>query len=300
MQREFMYSRGATDHEYLVILDRVNVASTANDPVWKMWVTAQPACVDAACANPRAGKWTTSGRVLSVTNQRGPVGPIGLYGGGSVAGGSGYSLPEAHGRLFLKALLPADSRVQVLGDDGAMTKMFQSGNDDGTSVMTTACPTGHYDIYGWGRIEVRPNVLATTNLFLNVIQFGDSNTLAMMSPTDTAESDDGNFVVARIADNERNRFVAFAKVASNGPANGGFSYSFVPTTANSDHVIVNLSPLSTYYVSGSGASTMVVSVSKTDNGGSARTTDQAGVLNFELVGASVVAAPRAPRNVRLP
>lgn len=301
MQREFAYLRGTTNHEYLVILDRANVSNTLNDPVWKMWVTAQPACVDAACANPRAGKWTTSGKIVSVTNQRGPTPPIGSYGGGSLnPSGGGYLLPEAHGRLFLKALLPQDARVQMLGDDGTMTKMFQSGNDDGTSVMTSACPPGHYDIYGWGRIEVRPGAVGKTNTFLNVIQFGDSRTMKAMSPADTVESESRAFVVARIADPLRNRVVVFAKDATSGPREARLSYGFVPTTPESDHLVLNLEPNATYFVSIVGDEARTISVTKTAGGGTAYQADSAGALSFAVVGGTVVAPPRAPRNVRIP
>ena len=78
------------------------------------------------------------------------------------------------------------------------------------------------------------------NTFLNVIQFGSAASLKSMAQTDSVDTDDGNFVVTRIFDSERNRFVVFAKNASTSPSDDGFGYAYVPTTSESDHLIVNL------------------------------------------------------------
>lgn len=293
MQRELVYLRGSTDHEYLVILDRADVVDPVNDPIWKMWVTAKPTCVDGPCANPRPGKWTTSGKVLSVTNEHGGLGPFGGM-------GTEFTLPPTHGRLFLKSLLPADARLQVLGDDGSFTLQYQTGNDDGTTLewREGGCVPGHYDLYGWGRIEVRPGVVGRANTFLNVIQLGDSRTLARMSPSDVVESEDGTFVVTRILDAERNRFVAFAKDETVGPTRSTLAYTIVASTTDSDHVVANLAPATTYYIRTEGAPTMTVRIARANNGGLARTSDAAGVLDFSVMADRVVAAPKPPAGIR--
>ncbi|MBI4093036.1 MAG: hypothetical protein HY420_03890 [Candidatus Kerfeldbacteria bacterium] len=274
MQREFVYLRGETDHEYLVILDRANVNNTENDPVWKMWVTNKPECVDAACSNPRAGKWTTTGKVLSVTNQHASRAPVAGF----------WNIPAANAKMFHKALLPTDAKVQMLGDDGSHTLMFQLPNDDGSTYpfAQSTCEDGHYELYGWGQIQVRPGMVGTTNTFLNVIQFGSATTLTGMAATDTMESDDGNFVVARISDTERNRLVVFAKDTSASPSDTGFRYTYTPTTAGSDHLVVNLAASTTYYVAVSESAPITISISKAANGGTTKQTDASGVLAFQV------------------
>ena len=293
MQREFTYMRGTTDHEYLVILDRANVSNVENDPIWKIWVPRQPACVDSPCIAGRGGQWTTQGKVLSVTNQH-----------AAMTSAKGWVLAPTNGKFFLKTLLPADGRFNILGDDGTFTKMYQTGNNDGTVFPFSGdnnpvvCDLGAQDLFGWGRIEVRPAATQQTNTFLNVIQFGDANTPTTMAAADVVDSEDGRFVVSRIADTQRNRLVVFGKNVDASVNAAGLSYRYVPTTAGSDHVIVNLATATTYYVSVSGTSTITIDVSQANNGGTAWRTDEAGVLAFQL-GAALGAAPGAPRNLRI-
>ena len=145
---------------------------------------------------------------------------------------------------------------------------------------------------------MRPAATQQTNTFLNVIQFGDANTLTTMAAADVVDSEDGRFVVSRIADTQRNRLVVFGKNVDASVNAAGLSYRYVPTTAGSDHVIVNLATATTYYVSVSGTSTITIDVSQANNGGTAWRTDEAGVLAFQL-GAALGAAPGAPRNLRI-
>lgn len=258
-QREFTYLRGSTDHEYLVILDRVvltdfngadNIAGTSddNDPVWKAWVTAQPAIVDGSQSNPSTGKWTTTGKTVSVTNAH-------TY--GANFGSPSFTRPAAHAKMFLKALLPADAEIQWLGDDGTGTKTVMSGNNDGTAVtMLANCVAGHYDLYGWGRIEIRPGTVGADNTFMTVLQFGDSNSLSTMADTVVADVLTPGWVVAAIADTVQNRVVAMAKDAS---APGvGPSYRFAQSTPTAHNLVVNLTPGRMYFVdSGRSVSALV-------------------------------------------
>lgn len=237
MQREFTYLRGTTDHEYLVILDRANVSDTANDPIWKVWVTRQPVCVDATCSAGRTGQWTGTGKVVSVTNEHAGLTEVG-----------GRVLPPTDAKMFIKSLLPVDSTLNILGDDGTFTKMYQTGNNNGDTFtfQNSSCDTGSYDFFGWGRVEFRPGTVGTTNTFLNVIQFGDADTLTTMSDTAVAQVlGDDNWHVASIQDTERNRLVAFAKVVGHETA---LAYRFQQTTDTADHLVVNLTPDTAYYV----------------------------------------------------
>jgi len=248
-----------------------------NDPIWKLWTVAKPTCEDAACASPRPGKWTTNGRVLSVVNRHGPRAPFG-------GTGTAFTLPATSGKFFLKTLLPADARLQILGDDGTFSRMYQTGNDDGTTLpwISQTCSQSFFDLYGWGRIEVRPGTVKNVNAFLNVIQFGNADTLRTMANTDTVESEDGVFVVTRIQDSQRDRIVVFAKDRSAGAADTAFRYSFTPASAASDHVVADLSPSSAYYVVASGSSPTTIEISRASTRGTLVQSDGAGVLAYQL------------------
>ena len=249
MQREFTYLRGATDHEYLVILDRANVADTANDPIWKIWVPRQPACVDASCVAGRAGQWTSTGKVLSVTNEH-----------AALTDTNGWVLPATDAKMFVKSLLPTDATFNILGDDGTFGKMYQTGNNNGDLIAwedaTPTCDAGTQDLFGWGRIEIRPGTVGTTNTFLTVIQFGDADTLTAMTASVVAQTFTPGWIVAHVADAAQERIVGFAEDITR--TGIGPRYAFAQTTTTASHLVVNLRPGRSYFVQSERPTTALV------------------------------------------
>lgn len=233
-QREVTYLRGTTDHEYVITYDRVDVSTTANDPIWQAWVPVQPACVDAACVVARDGKWTTTGKVVSVTNERNALARL----------DGQWDFPATQGKAFLKSLLPADGQISILGDDGGGDLMYQKPDDDGSVFTSSGCAASHQQLFGWGKIWIKPETPSTTNRFLTVIQIGDSTTLSTMTDSVVAEQLGEGWDIAYLQDSERNRLVSFAQEVGR----DSLAYRFRQTTATADHLVVNLKENTPYYV----------------------------------------------------
>lgn len=93
---------------------------------------------------------------------------------------------QLHGKLFSKTLLPKDSKLEVVGGPG---KEFLSGgknyNMDGQIEPDTSSVR---DMFGW-RIEVSPKGQHKEDLFLHVIQVGDSKKLQKMVPVEYYEAE---------------------------------------------------------------------------------------------------------------
>ncbi len=291
-QREVAYLKGPLNKEYLVILDRMNVLNPATDQkIWKIWVPTAPAFVNGTPTNPRLGKWTsTDTDVLSVTNLA------------SSLRSPNFESAATHGRFYMKTLLPQRARVNVVGGNG---KEYQSGDDDGSTPWGAPAMTqAMHEYLGWGRIEVVPAVSQNFDAFLNVIQFGDANTLSSMSPTFRVTSIDGKMMGADVGDSSGNHVVLFSSARDGAPVVGGVSYTFSPVATGSKHLLVNMARSSDYYVRvQSTTSGTTVTVATSPAAGSMAVTSSAqGVLAFALDALTVVidkTPPAAPRNVRV-
>jgi hypothetical protein len=281
-QRELVYLKGPVNSEYVVVMDRVRTPDpTADDKVWKIWVPAQPAFVNGSPSAPRAGKWTsTSTDLMSLTNQR-----TGLQ-------TSRFTSADTHGKFFLKTLLPANPRINVLGGPG---KEFQSGDDDGSTPWGAPSMTaGMWEYLGWGRIEVRPSASSTYDAFLNVIQFGDAGTLSTMAPTMKVASENGAMVGAEMRDSRTSRVVLFSAAEDGAVVTGPVRYTFTPASTISEHLLVNVQPSLTYYLatSGSGSNVRVTLETAPVSGATPVVSGSQGVLAFQLAG--LVVGDRAP------
>ncbi len=285
-QREFVYSHGSTDNEYLIILDRVRVLNPQSDTkVWKIWVPQQPSFLDGSPTNPRGGKWTSSNTtMLTVTNRlASPVTPR-------------FESPPTHGRFFLKVLSPQGAVVSALGGPG---DEFQSGDDDGTTPWGAPSMTdGMHAYLGWGRIEVRPSAVSASDVFLNVIQFGDANTLSTMSSVQRIATADGKLLGADIRNSAGNRIVLFSASVDGARVAVPVAYTFTPVATTSKHLIANLQPGTTYYVSQSGSGSVTVTLeSGSSGGGTPVRANSEGVVQFSLSG-QVVLDSSPPNSIR--
>lgn len=289
-QREFVYLKGPVNKEYVVVLDRVNTRSPSTDEkVWKIWVPAKPEFVNGTPANPRIGKWTSADTdTIKLTNSFSSLKTPYFESG------------PTHGRFFLKALLPAGVRVNMLGGPG---KEYQSGNDDGSTPWGAPTMTqGMHEYLGWGRVEIRPTVAQSYDLFLNVIQFGDANTLTFMTPTQRVTSTDGKMIGADIRDTAGSHVVLFGSEPAGAGALRSASYTFRPSASSSSHLLVNMAPSIPYYIrtQSVGSDTVVTVDSAAQAGAVVVSSTSQGVLTFVLNGLAVDATvPAAPRNLTL-
>jgi len=264
MQREIIYYRGPTDSEYLTFYDRVHVSDPNNRPYWHAQVAAKPEVVDE--------------HTLRVTNQHGGQPPFGVN----------WSLAPTDGRVFIQVVLPANAKMEAVGDDGSFRKMYQDGTGTGTPLTGNyaGCTAQHYELFGWGRVQTTPETVVVGdagNNFMHILRVGLASTLQAMAPTERLPifGQDSHWDVAWVGDPWRNRVMGFAQTEEAGLNTHVLRYAFHPTTRTTSHVVVNLVPETPYYVYWTTTTTVRVDVSRFPNGGQRLETDDAGVLAFE-------------------
>lgn len=289
-EREFVYLRGATNSEYLLIFDRMNAISPDTDEkVWRIWVPTQPEFVGANPATPRPGKWTSAATdTVRVTNEQPRL------------VGEDYESAPTHGRFFMKTLAPASPVISFIGGPGME---FQSGDDDGSTPWGRPnLSNAAREYLGWGRLEVRPSVARNYDVFLNVIQFGDSQTMNVMNPTMRLPSSDGRMMGAHIGDPSNEWIVLFSRDAPDSFRIDDVRYSYSPQATSSKHLLLNLRRGARYYVSSTATeAATAVTVSSTETAGAiAMNSDASGAVHYSLSGQEIVALtpPVSPRNVR--
>jgi hypothetical protein len=273
VQREFVYLRGRLNEEYVVVFDRVNTKNPhADEKIWKIWVPVQPVFENGTPTNPRSGKWvSTTSDLMSITNKLS-------------SSQLDHQSASTHGKLFLKILAPRNPVVNVLGSPG---KEYQSGDDDGTTPWGTPTMSEYARQHlGWGRLEVRPAGNQNYDVFLNVFQIGDANTLSSMSPAAMLESSDGRLVGAQIADVANPWLVMFPKKAADVFALSSITYTFKPVGSMTRHLLTGMQPGKRYHVKQtveSGGTTVTVGTAPQSDSFVVSSNSQ-GVLHFTLDG----------------
>jgi hypothetical protein len=276
-QREFIYLHGPTDKEFVVVLDRFNAKSPATDEkIWRIWVPTLPEFVNGAGETPRPGLWRSADSdTIKLTNKF-----DGLQ-------GKEFRSAPTHGRLFMKTLLPAAPVISFLG--GPLME-FQSGDGDGTTPWgAPAITQAEREYLGWGRVEVRPSVRQSYDVFLNVMQIGDANTLAAMAPISRVDAENGTSTGAHIGDAANQWVVMAARAAADRYATKDSSYTFTPVTARSRHLLINMARGATFHVrvSTTGAATKVEIAATPLTGSTPVISNDQGVLLFEVNGTHV-------------
>ena len=276
-QREFVYLHGPADSEFVLVLDRFNASNPSTDEkVWKIWVPAQPEFVNGKGSAPRAGQWvSTDTDTIALTNKF-----DGLQ-------GREFRSAPTHGRFFMKVLSPNRPVISFLGGPGME---FQSGDGDGTMPWgAPAITQAEREYLGWGRVELRPSVRQAYDVFLNVFQIGDANTLTTMAPVARIDSADRAATGAHIADPSNEWVVMLARAAAERYALREATYTFKPAGARSRHLLVNMAREATWHVTvtASGAETRVTLAAQAAPGSTRVRSNDQGVLSFELNGTQV-------------
>ncbi len=276
-QREFIFLHGPADKEFVVVLDRFNAKSpTTDEKVWRIWVPALPEFVNGRSATPRPGQWTSNDSdTIKLTNKF-----DGLQ-------GTEFRSAPTHGRFFMKTLLPRAPVVSFLG--GPLME-FQSGDGDGATPWgAPALTQAEREYLGWGRVEVRPSVSQAYDVFLNVIQIGDANTLSAMASIGRVDSAVGSLTGAHVGDPANQWVVMAARSAADRYEIRDTTYSFNAVAPRSRHLLVNMARKTTFHVrvSASGSATKVeIGTSAVTGSAPAMSNDQ-GVLSFEVNGTLV-------------
>jgi hypothetical protein len=252
-QREFLYLRGPLDKEFLVVFDRMNVRTPATDKkVWKIWVPSDPT--------------RESANLVSMTNKHPDL------------RSDQFASPATHGKFFLKTLEPEDAQIAFRGGPG---REFQSGDGSGATPWGAPPMTQAIREYlGWGRIEVQPRAAREYDLFLNVIQFGDADSLSQMAPVTRVQSVDGTMTGSHIAEPANEWVTLFASR----PVDGGVSaiqYRVQTAGRESRHLLLNVARSKAFFVSAGSDGSVAVTLQPAPNAVSVTSSDQ-GVLYFVL------------------
>jgi hypothetical protein len=276
-QREFVYVHGPADKEFVVVLDRFNATNpSADEKIWRIWVPTQPTFVNGNQRTPRLGKWTASDSdTIGLTNSVGRL------------VGKDFRSAPTHGRFFMKTLWPGQPVISFIGGPGLEN---QSGDDDGTTPWGTPPMTqAEREYLGWGRVEVRPSIRQSYDLFLNVIQFGDANTLKVMAPISRVESNDGRLIGSHIGDNTNQWVVMLARAVSDEFKVRDATYGFKAVAPKSRQLLLDMARSTTFHVTVSltGPDTRLEIRTQAANGSTPVTSNDQGVLSFEVDGTQV-------------
>jgi hypothetical protein len=282
-QREFVYIHGNTNKEFLIILDRIITSSPNYEKNWHIWVPSQPVFSNGYPTQQRTGKWvSTDTNMMMVTNN--------------------YTGNDSHGRIFLKTLSPVSHKTTAIG--GPPNHYFEDtkGNlvpDRGIVYPLTAEQENRL---GWGRIEIQPSTAQNEDTFLNVIQFGEANSLPDMSSSVRINSEGSNMIGAHIGDNSNQWIIMFTKNSDEISQVNFTKYTFNTLSITSKHLLFNMIPLTKYYIKSSISTAgiiVIVDIVPDAESMSVNSNNQ-GVLRFDLGGSPLVDStpPAPPMNMR--
>lgn len=189
MTRAFLFIRP----DYFVIFDRVVATQPEFEKKWLLQMVHEPEI---------AGDTATILRDDRVTDKYGVM-------INRIKGVNSYDY-QYHGKMYSRTLLPRDFQIGKVGgpgkywwDDGRNWDDFYESD-----LKIEPDPTDPKGMGGW-RIEVSPKEKRKEDLFLHVIQVGDSKGLDKMVPVDYAEQ--GNLVGCKIRANGGEYTVLFDK-----------------------------------------------------------------------------------------
>jgi hypothetical protein len=187
----------------------------------------------------------------------------------------------------MKTLWPAQPVISFIGGPGME---FQSGDDDGTTPWGTPPLTqAGREYLGWGRVEVRPSIRQSYNLFLNVIQFGDAKTLKSMAPIVRVDSKDGKLTGTHIGDQTSQWVVMLARAVSDEFQVRDATYSFKAVAPTSRQLLLDMARSTTFHVTVSaiGPDTRVEVRTQASSGSTRVASNDQGVLSFDVDGTQV-------------
>lgn len=234
-QREFVYlrSQGGSNDEYVVIFDRINSLDPSYTKYWLLHASFEPRLCD------------NSNNTINMTAKNYPNDADGIGGGRWVNKTSSTtqnniieitnSYNGSHGRLYNKTLLPLQFQINKVGGSGHYLE-----DAEGKLILTRELTDEEKNVRGTYTMQIQSNTGQKYDNFLNVMQFGDSNTLTKMTPVSRIDAD--TMVGVIINDTKTPRIVLFSKNTT------GELVNFVKYNVNYNssltgkHLIVDLEP----------------------------------------------------------
>jgi len=191
--REFVYVRPSSnnDPDYIFVFDRIHSVDSQIKKRWMLHMAYEPQINGTPST---ISNWETKyagADMVTVTN---------TYG-------------QAHGRLFMKSLLPLNANIHKIGGYGYEFMDIRGINDDsrfsGNTVNHSPLDSATAYFAGSYKIEIRPQVQQKDNIFFNVFQTADANSTISMEPVQLIDNN-VNYYGATIDNNT----VFFSKTTS--------------------------------------------------------------------------------------
>jgi hypothetical protein len=255
-EREFLYLRpeGGENDEYVVVFDRINSTDSTNKKFWLLHAAFEPKLLD------------NNGDEIAMTLENYPEDPDATGGRWS----NKTSTPTAdniieitntydvsHARMYNKTLLPSSFQINKVGGPNHYWE-----DAEGKAIETPSTLTDSQKWqFGAYTMQVQSTSGLNFDIFLNVIQFGDSKTLNQMTAIEKIEatSMNGNMTGTIIKDNIKNRVVLFnpSKRINNDYITPPIYYN-ISTNAPSRHIITNITPNSTCLIKRNGVTLSIL------------------------------------------
>ena len=172
-RRALVYLRGAVNHEFVVVMDRVESKQE------KFFVIHTPADLDAVSATWNAagnGHWTSAAKTVKVANR----------------------IDRSHGQMYLTSLLPQNALLHKFGGSG-----YEWVWADGSKVSYSGT---FGEIARYLLSDHTLQIRSQENLFLTVMQIGDANTMGEPAAVESLAGP--NWIGALL---EKERLVIFSK-----------------------------------------------------------------------------------------
>ena len=250
-EREFLYlrSEGGGDDEYIVVFDRINSIDASYDKYFLLGIPFTAKLLDNAgaeilmTAESCPGDSTPGGRWIHTNASPEQDNTLELINTWS------DPQPANHSKLFNRTLWPENFQINKQGGD------WHSHEDLNCNPVTwkTSYPAADYEknYYGSYVMQIQSTTNQNYDIFLNVMQVGDSNSMNRMTPIDRISS--SLMVGAHIKDSTLNRVVLFSSLQdSKVPTGTTISYSTIPTTTSTKHYLFGLQPNSPYTIVANG------------------------------------------------
>ena len=241
-EREFVYLRteNGVDDEYVVVFDRVNAVNANHKKYYLLQSMFEPIVENA-------------GDQISQKYPEATIDDGGRWVFPSSSAGSTVKMVNTydnfHAAMFSRTLLPNNFQINKVGGPNHYWE-----DAVGTVIHGPASTTDELkNDYGTYTIQVQPTVDHNYDIFLNVMQIGDSNTLLSMTDTvgfTATTGSIGNLVGAHIKDMAKNRIALFNDQKSTGVPTQKAPYVYIcDVTAHSFHLLTNIEPYAKYSVS---------------------------------------------------
>lgn len=235
--RQFIYFRpqAKTDSDYVVIFDRTQTTRPDIIKRWEINMAYNPE-INGQESQVREGKWeyTNNPNQIIITNDVDPD-PY-----------SGKTHSEAHGKLFVKTLLPQSVKMQKVGgpdhefeNDAGVAHGYENEAGDYNILNNVgALYTGTYFV------DVIPTEDNSQENFLHVLQTADANFVSQMTPAVRVDGD--TMVGAYIMDDLLGHKVTmFSKTEQNQTQ---ATYTVPDTGQTIKHLIADFTPSFTYNI----------------------------------------------------